>query len=257
MFDDPLDDVLSDQELALVTEMRDRQSDQRRLRTQLLTDLGERVEVHCRLHLLEPDAEVMLSERLRDLDDRLAIIRHTDAIDRGALTAAHEEALRERAALAARLEDVVSDIAVAIGRPPRGGEDWSLSDVPTTALEDIAAAWAAMRRDLVRLVDLLVESDLVRAVGRAEPLIDVVLREHDAESIARVQAFATEVLRLDDLAQLCTERVRRMALRAAHAHPRGWLAQNRLRSRQAREALDMVRAVQAARAELEIFSRSD
>jgi hypothetical protein len=250
-FVDPLDQAVDDDELALALEMRDRQAEQRRLRAQVLTDLGERVEVRCRLHLLDADAEAMLLGRLREFDDRLAVLRHCcDHTDRLAVEA-RDETHRLQIALAAQADTVVVELAVAIGRPPRGGADWSLGDVPAAALDDIADAWAALRRDLVRVVDHLVSSDLVRAVGASQGMVDVVLREHDAESVERVRAFIAEVRRLDELAVRCTERVRRIALRSAHAHPRNWLAQNQLRSRQAREALDMVRAVHAARAELE------
>ena len=254
--DDPLDGPLDDRELAQVMEMRERQADQRRLRAALLSDLGERVEVHCRLHLLDADAEAMLLGRLRELDDRLAVMRH--CIDRTGhrLTELHDETRRHQAALAAHVETVVVELVVAIGRPPRGGADWSLADVPAPALDNIAKAWAGLRRDLVRVVDHLVSSDLARSVGTSGGMVDVVLREHDAESVAQVRAFVAEVRRLDDLAVRCTERIRRIALRSAYSQPNNWLAQNQLRSRQAREALDVVRAVHAARAELEIFTRS-
>lgn len=255
MFDVPLDDPLSDHELALVIEMRDRERDQRRIRTQLLTDLGARVEVHCRLHLVEPEIEGALVSTLRDVDDRLAVLRHADSDARDRLADLHEKTLRERVALAAQLDAHVIEVSAAIGLPPRGGADWSLTDVPSGAIDNVVVAWAAMRRELVRLVDLLVDSALVRPAGTSDGLVDIVLREYDRESVARVQAFAREIGRVENLAELCAERVRRMALRAAHAHPRGWLAQSRSRSLQAREALDMVRAVQAARAELEIISR--
>ena len=271
--DDPLDDPMDDAELALVIEIRERQTEQRRLRTRVLRDLGERVEVHCRLHLVPPEAERELYARLRELEDQIAVMRHSEVRD----DAAYEDALAQRASLTAAVHARVVDVALAIGRPPREGLDWALSDVPAAALDDIAAAWAAMRRELVRMAELLVGSDLVfiligaetaaggttadgtvagRTAAGDDPLVDLALRQYDAESVAQVEAFAREVRRLDELAQRCTERVRRMALRAVYAHPRGWLAQNRLRSREAREALDMVRAVQAARAELQMISRS-
>lgn len=254
--DDALDGTLDDDELALVMEMRDRQADQRRLRAEVLTDLGERVEVRCRLHLLEADAEAMLLGRMRELDDQLAVMRH--CIDRTdhRVVEVRNETHRHQVALGAQVDTVVVELAVAIGRPPRGGADWSLADVPAAVLDDIADAWAALRCDLVRVVDHLVSSDLARSAGTSGGMVDVVLREHDAESVARVRAFVAEVRRLDDLALRCAERVRRIALRSAHAQPRNWLAQNQLRSRQAREALDVVRAVHAARAELEIITRS-
>lgn len=251
-----VDDAGNDEELSLILEMRDRQADQRRLRAEMLTDLDERVEVRCRLHLLEAEAESMLLGRLRELDDRLAVVRHCDSHSDHLLVEVHNETHHLRLALAAQVDAVVVEVVTAIGQPPRGGADWSLGDVPGGAQDNIADAWAALRRDLVRVVDHLVASDLVRPAGTSRGMVDVVLREHDDESVARVRAVAAEIRRLDDTTRRCAERVRHIALRLAHANPRSWLAQNQLRSRQAREALDLVRAVHAARAELEIIAHS-
>lgn len=253
MFDDDRffhDPFFDDGELALTIEMRERQADQRRLRAALRPDLGERVRVRARLHLLPADHEATRRAVLDELDDRLAVLRHCHGTVEGSDDAIAEVAQR-RAALRARFDDVVIELDVTIGLPPRHGPDWALTDVPRRAVDDVNRAWTALRADLVHAVDHLVASDLVTVGGTSAGFVDLVMREHDADAVARVRAFADEVVGLQRLEQRCTERLRHIALRAAHSEPRSWLAANQLRSRQARDALDLVRAVHAARAELD------
>lgn len=244
-----------DLDIALVLEMRSVAARQRDLRRAVLTATGERVRVQCRLHLLPTAHESVLQQAIAALDDRLAVLRHCDPSTDQRFVGLLADARRERAALTAQFDDAVIDLDVSVGLPPRGGQDWSLSDVPAGVIDEVNRAWVAMRADLVRAVEHLVASDLARVVDLART--DVALTGHDAETVAQVRAFALEVRRVEQLEQRCRQRLRGIALHAAHADPRSWLAQNQVRSRQARDALDMVRAVHAAVAELDAHVRAD
>jgi len=243
-------------ELALVIEMRDRQVGQRMLRARVLTEHGEHVHVRARLHLMRPELELVLLTEQQQLDDRLAVLRHCRPGTDQRFSDLYAQTQQQRAVVADRLQTGVIEVDVALGRPPRRGADWSLSDLPSSVIDDVCRAWAAMRRDLVGAVDHLVASDLVRLVASSGDVADVVLVVHDDESVARVRAFAAEVRRIEVMARRSGERLRSQALRSAHAQPRTWLAQNQLRSRQARDALDTVRAVHAALAEVRALDTS-
>ena len=240
-------------EMDLIDDVRNRQRHRRRLRAVLLTvDDGDRVGVRARIHLLEADVERPLRERLTDLEDELALLRHAQ-LDLPHLERELTRAAAQRATVGEFLDERTPVVDTAVGRPPAGGADWSLADVPLETLEVAERSYAGLRAGLVEAVDNIVDSELLVVGARGGPgddTTELFLVEHDPDAVAQVAAFVTEVRMIGTASELLRERLRLAALRRSVDNPRDWLLGARLRRRDARNALDRSRAVHSALAEL-------
>ena len=232
-------------EMDLIIDVRNRQRQRRQLRAEMLTIDEDRVGVRARIHLLDRDVERPLRERLLELEDEVALLRHAQ-IGAGI---EHElaRATEQRATLAGFLDDHTPVVDTTVGRPPAGGVDWSLADVPLKLLDHADRCHTALRAGVVEAVDNIVDSELLVA-GQADA--DFELAEHDPDAVAEVAAFVADVRMIGSAAELLRERLRLAAMRQSTEHPRDWLLGARLRRRDARHALDRSRAVHAALAEL-------
>jgi hypothetical protein len=244
-------------EMAMVLDVRERQSRRRRLRTELLTIEGDRVGVAARIHLLGCAVERELGERLVVLEDELALLRHCppDASRRDGELARAEQ---QRTLVHSLIAGGSCAVDTVIGRPPTRGADWSLADLPWALLNEANLYHARLRDELVETVDNIIDADLlVLRTGRAgspDGIAEFDLAEHDLEAVAQVTAFAVDVEALAAYAEQSHARLRFIALRRSVEHPRDWLLNATLRRREARRALDRSRAVHAALAEIRQIS---
>jgi len=248
-------------EMDLITDVRNRQRHRRLLRAELLTIEGDRVGVRVRIHLLAADVESPLRQRLRELEDELALLRHAQH-DVPNIEVELTRATEQRTTLAAFLDEHTPVVSAMVGRAPAGGDDWSLTDVPLSTLDDADRNYTALRRALVEAVDNMVDSELLTTTGRArvfeqaQPALAVLeLAEHDVDAVAEVRAFVTDVRMIATAADLLRDRLRLAAMRRSVEHPRDWLLGTRLRRRDARHALERSRAVHAALTELAAIER--
>jgi len=239
-------------EMDLIIDVRNRQRRRRQLRAELLTADGDRVGVRARIHLLEAEVEHQLRERLTALEDALALLRHAQ-LDAPHLEHELARVTAQRATAAEFLDERTPVVDTTVGRPPAGGADWSLADVPLAALDVAETSYAALRDGLVEAVDNVVDSELLVVSGGRGPgddIAELTLVEHDPDAVAQVVAFVTDMRMIGSAADLLRERLRLAALRRSVDNPRGWLLDERMRRRDARNALDRSRAVHAALAEL-------
>lgn len=241
-------------EMDLIIDVRNRQRQRRRLRAQLLTVDDDRAGVSARIHLLDPAVERPLRERLMELEDELALLRHA-RLDAPHVRHELARASEQRATVAAFLDERTPLIDTSVGRAPAGGTDWSLADVPLTMLDDADSSYAVLRAGLVEAVDNVVDSELLVVstadFGSVHGVADLQLVEHDPDAVAEVSAFVADVRMIGSAAEQLRERLRLAALRRSVEHPRDWLLGTTLRRRDARHALDRSRAVHAALAELD------
>ena len=191
----------------------------------------------------------------------MALLRHAQH-DAPNIEAELTRATEQRTTLAAFLDEHTPVVSAMVGRAPAGGDDWSLTDVPLSTLDDADRNYTALRRALVEAVDNVVDSELLTTTGRArvseraEPELAVLeLAEHDVDAVAEVRAFVTDVRMIATAADLLRDRLRLAAMRRSVEHPRDWLLGTRLRRRDARHALERSRAVHAALTELAAIER--
>ena len=209
----------------------------------------ERAVVRVRIHLLPPDVERDLREQLGVLDDRLAVLRHCDPLIDPRCDDMRQHAVLLRERLTDQLATFVCDVDVEIGRAPRGGADWTAVDLPPETFDSVQREFAQLRRSLVEHVDRIVDSGLLRLVGRAGPA-QCVVTAFDAESVEQVRAFVTAMRHVGEEAEQSVRWMRLAALAAAEPEPRGAIAKDDARRARARSDLDVLRARQAALDEL-------
>ena len=255
------DELAADEadEMDLITDVRNRQRHRRRLRAELLTNEGGRVAVRACLHLLPGDVERPLRQRLRELEDELALLRYTPNRQLELV-----RVVEQRDALAAFLDEHTPVIVTAVGRAPAGGPDWSLTDVPLPILDAAERHYAALRAALVAAIDNVVDSELL-AFSEAEwlphgdhaelEITELEITEHDPDAVAALQAFVADVRTIGAATNLLRDRLRLAALRGSIENPRDWLLGARLRRRDARNALERSRAIHAALAEVAMLDR--
>lgn len=244
-------------EMALLSGVRNRQRQRRRLRAALLTVDEDRVGVRARIHLLDPEVEQPLRARLTDLEDELALRRHA-RLDAPHTAAELARTVEQRDVVVAYLDEHTPVVDITVGRAPAGGADWSLADAPRNIIDQADRCHAELRAGLVEAVDNLVDSELVTTgpsarVGSARAagaIADLELVEHDPDAVAEVGAFVADVRMIGSAAEQLRERLRLAALRGSVEQPRDWLLGASLRRRDARHALERSRAVHAALAEL-------
>jgi len=239
-------------EMDLIIDVKGRQNERGRLRAAMLAVDEDRVAVRARIHLLDQEVERPLRKRLVALEDELALLRHA-RLDTEQLANELARATEQRAIAAAFLDERTPVLDTTIGRPPAGGADWSLADVPVSMLDDAARCCRDLRAGLVGAVDTVVDSELLalRLAGdRPDGMVELDLTDHDPDAVAQVAAFVADVRMIGAVAEQVAARLRLAALRASVDRPSDWRLAAGLRRRHARHALDYSRAVHAALAEV-------
>lgn len=241
-------------ELDTILDARSRLTARRALRCLLLqTDVSGALRVHCVVHLLDQAVETELRQQLRVLDDRIAVVRHC-RLDTDRARQDLRSTETERNVLAGRLDERCRAIDARFRVAPVSGPDWSIADVAPTVTRQVRALHDHLRRAVVRIVDDIVDSDLLELNDpNADHDLGAVVRCADTsdETSARVKAFIAEIDRLAAIDLQATERLRFEALRAPNGTATPWIARQTARRKEALAAIDATRAMHAAIVEVE------
>lgn len=250
-------------ELDRLVDARRRQTERREVRAALFHQGADSVRAAFRVHLLPADVEAELAEELAALDDRLSILRHCDPRLDPRCVDLHEHARVMRERVSQQLRSFVIDVDVSIGSAPTRGSDWTSAKLAHSIIRSAGRAFAGARRDLVTVVDTMVDSELFRSIPAqhaASPsrdstmLPEFTLVEFDVDSMERVNAFIATLHNIVDHSRRVVDGLRTAALRHETSDHRSGFDDSDLRRRQALAALDGARAVHAAIADVDAIA---
>lgn len=249
-----LEELSSDEhdEIGLITERLATRREQALVRRFLLQQSADRVRVTGRVLLCPADNLRELLAQAAALEDEIAVLRHCSIDDAG--IGARRVAIDEQRVVArARLRSASADLDIVVGRPPQGGPTWSRRDLSAAFVDEAERTTASLRDDIVRVVDLLVDSGLLRVVDDPAPPkkgISVFAPvDHEPASLARISASIAEIERIGQMAQQVADRMELEALRSADGTRRARVDEAVSR-RRALDELDAVRALHDALAEV-------
>lgn len=232
--------------------VRRERAEQARLRRSISARTARNsIVIRMRVHLLAEDTETTLRRRLDLAESKLMLLRHSGAADNAALRHAEQD----RGQLAQQLSEVVFEVAVEVGIAPSGSDGLQALHrrVRTAAL----AVAESTKSDAARLLDDTVEARLFALEGvgvRGYEAPDVRVVDDDQESRERARAVVAELRRLAELNDVLLQRVRHDAARRGQGSA---VVGSGPRRTEALAALDWLRSLHAAMAEVETASSLD
>ncbi len=243
-------------ELERIREARRRQHARLENRSQLIQRRGEVLRIGATIHFLEADLEHQLGTELEALDDRIAVLKHCRPGVADETVAMLTESRGQRSRIAALLHDGCRTVDLEVVTSlPGGRRRAALVGLPDKLVRRARELTAELHRSAIRVVDDIVDSDLLvldrrRSTGPASPA-KFRCADAGAETAARVNAFVDEIARLGSIRDAAAERLRFEAVHRTSGRSGPLLASQTVRATEARAAMDTLRALHAAIAEVE------